>query len=326
LTVLNHEFRTPLTLVVAYAEMLKVDLQTMSEEELVSFLKGVNSGADRLRRLVENFILLAELENGDVIKNYSWRKRKIEDLTPILSNAHAQIFTAENAKHHCDFEVEGTLAPFVADGELLTMAVRELMDNAIKFSKDRTSDAVVSIKVGARSDDQWLYIWVEDHGRGIPHWEFDNIWKPFYQINREETEDQGAGSGLAIVKGVVDIHFGKTDVVSKVSQGSRFTIAIPLTQPDANSPEYLAADDSIAPGIISHNRVEVHLNAAQKAELQNYYRSASSREQQERVQCILLSNQGLQPDALSDVLLYPINTLNEWMARYNEGGLAKLLM
>lgn len=74
LTILNHEFRTPLTLVVAYADMLKDNqVDKMSDEELLIFLREINMGADRLRHLVENFILLVELETDDAAKNYEWR-------------------------------------------------------------------------------------------------------------------------------------------------------------------------------------------------------------------------------------------------------------
>ena len=65
LTILNHEFRTPLTFVVAYADMLNDQTQRLSDEELLAFLRGVNTGALRLRRLIENFIQLVEMETGD---------------------------------------------------------------------------------------------------------------------------------------------------------------------------------------------------------------------------------------------------------------------
>jgi two-component system, sensor histidine kinase and response regulator len=232
LTILNHEFRTPLTLVVAYAEMLK-DYNTaeMGEADLMTFLHGVNSGAERLKRLIENFILLVELESGDVVKNYAWRKRPIDKLEPLIANAQRQIFSGENSRHTCEVELAGGLPTVIIEPELLAMAVRELLDNAVKFSQERTKERAVRVKLGVRSDDQHLYIWVQDWGRGVAENELENIWKPFYQINRDEYEDQGAGSGLAIVKGVVDIHLGRTEVVSEVGAGSTFTLVIPLQPP-----------------------------------------------------------------------------------------------
>src|SRR5579859_2689111 len=62
LTILNHEFRTPLTYIVAYADLLNTDTGALNYDEMRSFLQGMNTGADRLRRLIENFILLVDLE------------------------------------------------------------------------------------------------------------------------------------------------------------------------------------------------------------------------------------------------------------------------
>ena len=74
-----------------------------------------------------------------------------------------------------------------------------------------------------------MRIWVEDQGRGIPSQEFEKIWQTFYQIDREQYEDQGSGSGLAIVRGVAEIHHGSTEVESEVGVGSRLSIIIPLS-------------------------------------------------------------------------------------------------
>jgi len=74
---------------------------------------------------------------------------------------------------------------------------------------------------------------VQDWGRGIPTLELGNIWGPFYQIDRSQFEDQGAGSGLAIVRGIADLHGGRVDVESTEGQGSTFTISLPLQQPPA---------------------------------------------------------------------------------------------
>lgn len=228
LTILNHEFRTPLTLVVAYAEMLKDYGSTeMSQEELLAFLKGVNSGADRLRRLVENFIFLVELENGNALKTYSWRKRPIEDIETIFRLAHQQVFNNEKAEPYtCNFHIQSNLPALVADYEFIVMLVRELLDNAVKFSKP-----TAPIEAGAHAVDGELCIWVEDKGRGIPENEFENIWKTFYQIDRETLEDQGAGSGLAIVKGIVEMHFGRCHLTSEEHKGSRFEVYLPFNPP-----------------------------------------------------------------------------------------------
>ncbi len=223
LTILNHEFRTPLTLVVAYADMLKNgNIDNMNDSEVLMFLKEINSGADRLRRLIENFILLVELESGDVVKTYEWRKSKIIDFETILHAVHTRIFSNPRISHTCDLQIKSPLPPIEGDREYLSILIYELIDNAIKFSPEQPQ-----IIVQAEGVDKNLVLKVIDFGRGIPENEIENIWKPFYQINREYHEDQGSGSGLTIVEGLVKLHGASIDVQSTVGERTCFTVTFP---------------------------------------------------------------------------------------------------
>jgi uncharacterized membrane protein YdcZ (DUF606 family) len=85
--ILNHEFRTPLTFVVAYADMLGEIPSSdtpMANQEMLSFLEGVRGGADRLRRLVENFMLLIEIQTGNAERMYHFRRRAIPNIAPLI--------------------------------------------------------------------------------------------------------------------------------------------------------------------------------------------------------------------------------------------------
>lgn len=227
LTILNHEVRTPLTLVVAYADMLKeFEAGNMSDIELMMFLKGVSSGAERLQRLLENFILLVELDSGDAEKTFAWRKGVIESLQEIIETAQNQILGPESTRQ-CPIYIEGELPAIIADRQYLTVAVRELLANAVKFSDDDSP-----IEMGARRRGNDVEIWVRDYGRGVPESEFENIWDTFYQIDRDHHEDQGAGAGLSIVRGVILIHGGSYRLESVPGQGSTFYITLPTTRPD----------------------------------------------------------------------------------------------
>jgi two-component system, sensor histidine kinase and response regulator len=223
LITLNHELRTPLTLVVAYADLLKdFDPDNMSDNELITFLRGVNSGATRLRRLIENFILLVEIEEGDAAKTFVWRKYPIESLKDIAVDACRQILEQDANKVALTCQTD--LPPVIADREFLTIIVRELVDNGVKFSGDKEG-----VSVDIASVDDHIQITVADNGkRKIPADDLEKIWEPFYQIDREQYEDQGSGSGLAIVDGLVDIHGGSRSIVS-TDQGTTVTVKIPLT-------------------------------------------------------------------------------------------------
>src|SRR4030095_2717822 len=95
----NHEFRTPLTFVVAYADMLnEPDAEQLSQQEILTYLKGVSGGAERLRNLIENFILLVEIETGDIKSTYNWRKRKVENVNDLFTAARDRIKPFEEQK------------------------------------------------------------------------------------------------------------------------------------------------------------------------------------------------------------------------------------
>src|SRR5260370_38580903 len=90
LTILNHEFRTPLTYIVAYADLLNTDTGVLDFQEMKAFLSGMNTGAERLRRLIESFILLVDLETGEAARVFGWRRKPIDDINPMLPEAISQ--------------------------------------------------------------------------------------------------------------------------------------------------------------------------------------------------------------------------------------------
>jgi two-component system sensor histidine kinase KdpD len=228
LTILNHEFRTPLTFVVAYADMLNNQQTTnLTTDELLTFLKGVNIGAVRLRRLIENFIHLVEMETGDAQETYKIRRAPISDIGAIIRGAQGAVFQ-NGVKHTCTVDIAAEIPVFVADAEYLRSALIQLLDNAVKFSPEDQP-----IVVGVRAENGELHLWVRDGGRGIPASEQELIWDLFYQINRAFHEDQGTGSGLAIVRGIAELHGGRVNCSSEPGTGSTFSIIFPIISHDS---------------------------------------------------------------------------------------------
>lgn len=227
LTILNHEFRTPLTFVVAYADMLNnPDANGLSEDEMLSYLKGVGAGADRLRNLIENFILLVEMETGDARQTYDWRKSTIYNLADLFSAARIRVKAFQEGTHPLTIQIDGEIPAFVGDAEYLTTAISHLLSNAVKFSEPGKP-----VVLGASMHDGNLRIWVKDEGRGIAPAERARIWESFYQIDRAVHEDQGAGAGLAIVRGIARLHGGVVEMTSEEGLGSTFSIILPVEKP-----------------------------------------------------------------------------------------------
>ncbi len=226
LTMLNHEFRTPLTFVVAYADMLNnPGEQELSKEEMISYISGITAGADRLRNLIENFILLVELETDSAKQTYDWRKGPIASVQGIFKEAQERVKELEARNHVVTVDIPVEIQIFTGDVDYLTSAIALLLNNACKFS-----DPGSAIEMGATAEGKEVSLWVKDHGRGIPENEQDHVWESFYQIDRALNEDQGAGAGLAIVKAIASLHGGRVALESKPGAGSTFKLILPVTE------------------------------------------------------------------------------------------------
>jgi two-component system sensor histidine kinase/response regulator len=222
---LSHEFRTPLTYVINYSEMLGSQGAQIDPDEFRQFMQGIRRGAERLHRLVLDFITLVELETGEAESMFQFRRRVMDDLSPWLRTVvKGYQETAEARGLRLEIDVPDGLAPVVADEVYLANAIGRLLDNAIKFSKP-TSEWV---RVRAEADRASLRLSVQDQGVGIRQEELDSLFTLFHQIDRPKQEQQGTGSGLAICKGIVEIHGGRVEVASEQGVGSTFTIRLPL--------------------------------------------------------------------------------------------------
>jgi two-component system, sensor histidine kinase and response regulator len=226
MAMVEHELRTPLFLIVNYAAMLK-DVQQDPNVSLdtMDFLSGITQGASRLHQLVENLLLTIQLTNGEATRMMLERSKLLPSLLPMIEEAHRQV--TQYMPYECDiqFDVDVHHPPVYGDAHFLTIIFRELLSNAVKFSRGCPT---CQILVTLRRQKNELEFSIEDKGVGIPPSEINNIWKPFYQFDREKREDQGAGNGLAIVDGLVNLHQGRRKVETLLNHGSRFSVYLPL--------------------------------------------------------------------------------------------------
>jgi two-component system sensor histidine kinase/response regulator len=222
LTTLNHEFRTPLTYITTYADMLGE--ANISADEFKEFLRGIQVGSDRLRHLVEDFILLVELQTGEALETYDRRRERLPDLDSLLDVALERVRgRAEARRVQLVAEVDSPLPVIWGDRDYLVDAVARLLDNAIKFSRKTGGRVTLRAAAGGRG----VRLEVVDEGIGMPAAQLDRIFDVFYQIDRAKLEQQGSGSGLAIVQSIVRLHGGIISIASQVQAGSTFTIELP---------------------------------------------------------------------------------------------------
>ena len=230
LLTLSHEFRTPLTYIINYAEILDMSDEDLTSEDFSEFMQGIRRGAIRLNTLVEDFLALVELQTGEAMQAYYYRRVRLEDPVAWLRIQAKQVEAkAKEANLEIAIDVPEDLPAFVVDEAYISNALLRLLDNAIKFSNEKSE----KIHFSARVEGHEIEILIEDEGVGIPEEEIAELFNIFHQIDRAKIEQQGTGSGLAIVKGIVEVHGGRIEAESKLGIGSIFKVYLPIDPPDA---------------------------------------------------------------------------------------------
>lgn len=226
LQLLNHEFRTPLTYVTAYYEMMADSINQYSTFDFHDYLQGIQAGSKRLMRLVEDFMHLLDLRAADASLAFAQRARHVDTLPAIIRSgiAHGRARQADHpVQVHTD--IPAVLPAVYGDPRDLECIVMHLVDNAVKFSHYQQREHG-RVEVTARAEGESVLISVSDNGLGFPAEAIPHLADIFFQYNRDQLEQQGAGIGLSITKGLLDLHGGELTVASVVGEGSRFTIRL----------------------------------------------------------------------------------------------------
>ena len=216
----SHEFRTPLAIIKAYTELLMDEEPDEPITVRSEYLSVIDAETDRLTGMVSSLLDLARLEAGQgavAMTKVDLREVVDEALDLLLSQAHVR-------QIQVDVDVPGDLPPLYGNRDLLITMTRNLLGNAIKFSR-----AGGSVTVLARQVDDAVILQVTDHGIGIPEDEMSHLFEKFYRgTAARDAGIRGTGLGLVLVKQAVDAHGGAIAVESEPGQGARFTITLPL--------------------------------------------------------------------------------------------------
>jgi signal transduction histidine kinase len=213
----SHEFRTPLTSMKQFTEML-VDDDDVPAEERREFYRAQERATRRLSRLVESLLDFGRMEAGA-------RPYRLEPLDAAdLVRTVVEEFRHEGGSSGFSIEcaIPETVVPINGDREALAQALWNLLDNAVKYSGDSRT---VQVKV---DDGDRVSIRVRDHGLGITPAEQRRIFDKFARgSSAVQAGIKGTGIGLAMVRHIVDAHGGKVMVDSEPGHGSTFTIELP---------------------------------------------------------------------------------------------------
>jgi len=215
----SHELRTPLSILRGYIETL-LDSPKTPREELTRILRVMERHSKRLELLVEDLLTLARLESGNLdlqlgtVDLSNFFQEMIRDWEKKLTSKQLNMI----------IDVPPDLSPIRVDRTRLQEAVYNLLDNAVKYSRERGE-----IRLRARQRDGEIELTVSDDGIGIAKEDLPRIFERFYRADKARSPDKvrGTGLGLAIVKHIAQLHGGRVEAESELDKGTIIRVVLP---------------------------------------------------------------------------------------------------
>lgn len=215
---ISHELKTPIGAVGLLSEAMENSLD--QPEILAKLLKNIRKEAKRLSSLVQDIIQLSRIQGTSKIAI----AKHVNLVSAVREAIDRNSWRSEKHKVTVEFESEKRNVDVIGDAELLTVAVKNLIENAIIYSNSGSSVAVV-----IEAADGLAQIRVKDSGIGIGKEDLERVFERFYRADQSRSrETGGTGLGLSIVKHAALMHQGDVQLFSKPGIGSTFTIRLPM--------------------------------------------------------------------------------------------------
>lgn len=217
LDAIAHEFKTPLTSIKAAASALLLNTENSTEQqhELATI---VNEEADRMAWLVTEAIQMARIEAGEIQLN-----RASSSLAELLSKALERLRLVTEDRT-LDVRIDPNVPMIDADIELLGLAMRQVIDNALKYSPPTSA-----IHVWLSACENGINISIRDEGPGIPEVDQTHVFEKFYRGSNIRSKLAGTGMGLAVARQILRSHGGDIQLATSSEKGSEFIISVPVT-------------------------------------------------------------------------------------------------
>jgi cell cycle sensor histidine kinase DivJ len=221
LATMSHELRTPLNAIIGFSEMLaREEAMRLNLDRRREYATLINDSGTHLLSVVNGILDMSKMETGDF-------EIRPEPFTPAQVIGSCCDLLALKAREQ-GLELMTRLAPdlpeIVADKRAFKQIMINLLSNAVKFT-----DRGGRVTVAARTDGVDIVVVVEDTGVGIGSEDLPKVGKPFFQARAAyDRRHDGTGLGLSIVKGLVTLHGGQFDIASRLGEGTRVSVRLPI--------------------------------------------------------------------------------------------------
>jgi signal transduction histidine kinase len=222
----SHELRTPLALIRLYAETLELGRLT-SQDKYQEYFRIIREESERLSALINNILDFSRIEAGR--KEYDFKQTDLAEL--VRSTLDSYRFQIEQNGFAFEENIASDIPPVNVDREAIARSLLNLVNNALKYSKDQKFIGVSLFRSNGS-----VKLEVRDRGIGIAPADHEKIFEKFYRCGDPLVHNtKGSGLGLSLVKHIAQAHGGNVFVESAPERGSKFTIALPIQPPQASA-------------------------------------------------------------------------------------------
>ncbi|MDP9359001.1 MAG: GAF domain-containing sensor histidine kinase [Chloroflexota bacterium] len=215
-SVVSHEFRTPLTSIRGFSELIRD--RDLERSDVKAFADEINQNACRLSRMIDEMLDLDRMHSGQITV-----RRQPCDLNALISDV-ADSLRPTAPEHVIHLHLDPALPPIVGDSDRLTQVITNLLANAIKYAPDGGTITGVS-----RQEGDAVHLAVQDDGIGIAPEALEAIFERYARVEADTGAPiPGTGLGLPIVREIVGLHGGQVWAESRVGRGSVFHVVLPL--------------------------------------------------------------------------------------------------
>jgi signal transduction histidine kinase len=219
MALVSHEMRTPLTAIQGMSELLaQFELDPERSREMSI---AIHDEAKRLTHMISEYLDITRLESGaTVLRRSAVRIEALVERTLLMLDPLAATRGIRLTRH-----LDSSVPPVLADADLLSRAISNLVSNAVKYSPPKTE-----VVISARNAANGVAIEVADQGYGIAEDSVNRVFEKFYRVPRlQDVDVPGTGLGLALVREIAELHGGSVGVRSSVGAGSVFTLWVPCS-------------------------------------------------------------------------------------------------
>jgi cell cycle sensor histidine kinase DivJ len=220
LATMSHELRTPLNAIIGFSDMLSSDSVELDAAREREYAKLINDSGHHLLSVVNGILDMSKMESG----NFEITPEPLAPAPAIRSCCDLLVLKAQEAGVELKTRIAADLPEIVADRRAVNQILINLISNAIKFTPRGGRVNVSALCDGAR-----LSVSIEDTGVGIGEADLPRLGEAFFQARASyDRRHDGTGLGLSIVKGLVRLHGGDMDIRSRLGDGTRVTVRLPI--------------------------------------------------------------------------------------------------